>query len=165
MSDTRSASAASTTCPASRSSTIYLDNAATSWPKPPTVAEAMRRFLDEVGANPGRAGHRQAVEAARVVFRARQAVATVLGAPDPLRVVFAANATQALNLALRGLLRPGSHVVTTGMEHNAVIRPLRAAGHARRHRLRHARCPAAAADGLVPDPGDGARGGRPPSRR
>jgi len=104
----------------------YLDNAATSWPKPPPVAAAMKRFLDEVGANPGRSGHRLSIEAARVVYRAREAVAGLLGVADPMRVIFCANATHALNLALRGLLRPGQHVVTTSMEHNSVMRPLRA---------------------------------------
>ena len=105
---------------------IYFDNAATSWPKPPCVAEAMARFLAEVGANPGRAGHRLAVEAARLVYGAREAVAELFHAPDPLRVVFGANATEALNLALLGLLRPGDHVVTSSVEHNSVMRPLRA---------------------------------------
>lgn len=104
----------------------YLDNAATSWPKPPQVIDAMRDFLTDVGANPGRSGHRRSVEAARVVFRAREAVARLLGLADPLRVIFCPNATHALNLALRGLLRPGQHVVTTSMEHNSVMRPLRA---------------------------------------
>lgn len=105
---------------------VYLDNAATSWPKPPQVAEAMCAFLAEVGANPGRSGHRRSVEAARVVHRARTGVARLLGLDDPLRVVFCANATHALNLALRGLLGPGRHVVTTSIEHNSVMRPLRA---------------------------------------
>ena len=105
---------------------IYLDNAATSWPKPPPVIAAMEHFLAEVGANPGRSGHRLSIEAARVVFRAREAVAGLLGVPDPLRVVFCANATHALNLAMCGLLGPGRHVVTTSMEHNSVMRPLRA---------------------------------------
>lgn len=105
---------------------IYFDNAATSWPKPPCVAEAMVRFMNEVGANPGRSGHRLSVEAARVVYAAREVVAALFHAPDPLRVVFGANATEALNLALRGLLRPGDHVITSSMEHNSVMRPLRA---------------------------------------
>jgi len=104
----------------------YLDNAATSWPKPPPVGQAMMRFLDEVGANPGRSGHRLSIEAARVVYRAREAVAGLLGVADPMRIIFCANATHALNLALRGLLGPGQHVVTTSMEHNSVMRPLRA---------------------------------------
>jgi cysteine desulfurase/selenocysteine lyase len=105
---------------------IYFDNAATSWPKPPGVAEAMVHFLDEVGANPGRAAHRRAVESGRIVYDAREAVAELFNAPDPLRVVFGANVTEALNLALHGLLRPGDHVVTSSMEHNAMMRPLRA---------------------------------------
>jgi cysteine desulfurase/selenocysteine lyase len=104
---------------------IYFDNAATSWPKPPVVAEAMAHFLGEVGANPGRSGHRLAVEAGRIVYSAREAIATLFGAPDPLRVVFGGNATEALNLALYGMLRPGDHVVTSSMEHNAMMRPLR----------------------------------------
>lgn len=105
---------------------IYLDNAATSWPKPPGVLEAMARFMTEVGANPGRSGHRLSVEAGRIVYAAREAVAELFHAPDPLRVVFGMNATEGINLALRGLLRPGDHVVTSSMEHNSVMRPLRA---------------------------------------
>jgi cysteine desulfurase family protein len=104
---------------------IYFDNAATSWPKPPGVTEAMVHFLNEVGANPGRAAHRRAVEAGRIIYNAREAVAELFNAPDPLRVAFGANVTEALNLALRGLLRPGDHVVTSSMEHNAMMRPLR----------------------------------------
>jgi cysteine desulfurase/selenocysteine lyase len=105
---------------------IYFDNAATSWPKPPGVAEAMTHFLNQVGANPGRAGHRLAVESGRIVYDAREAVAELFNAPDPLRVVFGPNVTEALNLALCGYLRPGDHVVTSSMEHNSVMRPLRA---------------------------------------
>jgi cysteine desulfurase family protein len=105
---------------------IYFDNAATSWPKPSGVAEAMVQFLNEVGANPGRSGHRLSVEAARVVYRARLAVAELFHAPDPLRVVFGPNVTWALNLALHGLLRSGDHVITSSMEHNSMMRPLRA---------------------------------------
>lgn len=105
---------------------IYLDNAATSWPKPPQVKEAMAAFLDQVGANPGRSGHRLSVAAGRVVYEAREALAELLHAPDPLRIAFGLNATDALNLALHGLLRPGDHVVTSSMEHNSVMRPLRA---------------------------------------
>lgn len=104
---------------------IYLDNAATSWPKPAQVTQAMVKFLNEVGANPGRSGHRMSVEAARIVYQAREACAEIFNAPDPLRVIFTANATEALNLVLYGLLRPGDHVITSSMEHNAVMRPLR----------------------------------------
>lgn len=105
---------------------IYFDNAATSWPKPPGVAEAMTRFLNDVGANPGRAAHRRAVESGRIVYDAREAVAELFNAPDPLRVVFGPNVTEALNLALHGYLRPGDHIITSSMEHNSVMRPLRA---------------------------------------
>lgn len=105
---------------------IYFDNAATSWPKPPGVAGAMVRFLEEVGANPGRAAHRQAVQSGRIVYEAREAVCELFRAPDPLRLVWTKNVTEALNLALGGLLRPGDHVVTSSMEHNSVMRPLRA---------------------------------------
>ena len=105
---------------------IYFDNAATSWPKPPGVAEAMVHFIDDVGANPGRSAHRLAVESGHIVYNAREAVAGLFNAPDTLRVVFGPNVTEALNLALRGLLRPGDHVVTSSMEHNSMMRPLRA---------------------------------------
>jgi len=104
---------------------IYFDNAATSWPKPPGVAEAMLHFLNQVGANPGRSGHRLSVEAGRIVYRAREALAELFNIRDPLRIVFAANATEALNLALHGYLRPGDHVIAGSMEHNSVMRPLR----------------------------------------
>jgi cysteine desulfurase / selenocysteine lyase len=104
---------------------IYFDNAATSWPKPATMMEAMIRFNDTVGANPGRSGHRLSIEASRVVYGAREAVAHLLGAPDPLSVVFTKNATEGLNCALLGLLKAGDHVVTSSMEHNSVMRPLR----------------------------------------
>ena len=104
---------------------IYLDHAATSWPKPEVVSETMVRFLRDVGANPGRSGHRLANAAERVRFDAREAIAELFGARDPLRVVFTLNGTTALNLVIRGLLPPGAHVITTGMEHNAVMRPLR----------------------------------------
>ena len=104
---------------------IYLDNAATSWPKPPDVAEAMTRFLTDIGASPGRSGHRRAVEAGRIVYDTREALAEFFHAPDPLRVIFTLNVTESLNLALCGLLRPGQHVITGSMEHNSMMRPLR----------------------------------------
>lgn len=105
---------------------IYFDNAATSWPKPASVSRAMTHYLDKVGANPGRAGHRLAVEASRIVYNTREAVAQLFGAPDPLRVTFGPNVTDALNTALYGFLRPGDHVVTSSIEHNSMMRPLRA---------------------------------------
>ena len=105
---------------------IYLDNAATSWPKPPVVLRAMTDFLQRAGGNPGRSGHRLSIEAARIVYEARESAAQFFGATDPMRVIFTLNVTHAINLALLGLLHPGDHVVTSSMEHNAVMRPLRA---------------------------------------
>lgn len=104
---------------------IYLDHAATSWPKPPEVLRAMTGFLEEAGGNPGRSGHRLSIAAGRIVYDAREAVATLFNAPDPLSVIFTANGTHALNLALHGFLAPGDRVVTGNLEHNAVMRPLR----------------------------------------
>jgi cysteine desulfurase family protein len=103
---------------------VYLDHAATSWPKPEAVYRAVEHAL-RTSSNPGRSGHRLSVEASRLVFDAREAIAELLGVGDPRRIAFTANATGALNLALKGCLRPGDHVITTSMEHNSVIRPLR----------------------------------------
>jgi len=105
---------------------IYFDNAATSYPKPEGVARAMVRFSTEVGASPGRSGHRLAVEAGRIVFEARERIAQLFGMKDSSRVVFGSNATEGINLGLQGLLRPRDHVITSSMEHNSVMRPLRA---------------------------------------
>jgi cysteine desulfurase family protein len=105
---------------------IYLDNAATSWPKPPAVARAMSDFIEHSGGNPGRSGHGLSVKAGRIVFETRELLAGLFNAPDPLHVIFTANATHALNLALQGLLGDGDHVVCSGIEHNSVMRPLRA---------------------------------------
>lgn len=104
---------------------IYFDNAATSWPKPSQVKEAMVRFMDEIGANPGRSGHLLSIEAARILYEARESLATLFHVEDPLRVILTVNATESINLALKGLLKPGHHVITSSMEHNSVMRPLR----------------------------------------
>jgi cysteine desulfurase/selenocysteine lyase len=104
---------------------IYLDNAATSWPKPPEVLKAMTDVLEHAGGNPGRSGHRLSIAAARVIYDTREEIARFFGIYDPLRVIFTTNATHAINLALMGILKPGDHVVTSSIEHNAVMRPLR----------------------------------------
>jgi len=104
---------------------MYFDNAATSFPKPAAVIEAMTGFMARGGGNPGRSGHEKSVEAGMEVFRAREALASLMGVKNPMRVVFGHNATDALNLAIQGLSREGGHAVTTSMEHNSVIRPLR----------------------------------------
>jgi cysteine desulfurase family protein len=105
---------------------IYFDHAATSWPKPPAVIRAMADFCEHAGGNPGRSGHRLSLASARLVYDARELLAELFHVSDPLRVIFTANATHAINLVLRGLLHAGDRVVTTSMEHNAVMRPLRA---------------------------------------
>jgi cysteine desulfurase family protein len=105
--------------------TLYLDNAATSFPKPEPVCAAVDQAMRRGCANPGRGGYRLSLEAGRLVLAAREAAARLVGLTDPARVVFTANATEAINLALFGALLPGDRVVTTSMEHNAVVRPLR----------------------------------------
>lgn len=105
---------------------IYLDNAAASWPKPEVVYRTLGEFLRGTGASPGRFVHRMGVEAARAVEETRQKLARLLGVEDAWRIVFTANATDALNLAIKGVLSANDHAVTTVMEHNAVRRPLRA---------------------------------------
>jgi cysteine desulfurase / selenocysteine lyase len=104
---------------------IYLDHAATSWPKPPQVIQAMSDYLEKAGGNPGRSGHRLSIAAARYVYDTRDALAELFHAPDPLRIIFTQNVTHALNLAIRGFVHPGDRVVTTSIEHNSVMRPLR----------------------------------------
>jgi len=103
---------------------IYLDNAATSWPKPPCVVRAMADALTQCGANPGRAGHRLSLAAGRMVEGCRETLAGMLGERDPSRVTFAFNATDALNMAIHGVLRTGDHAIATLLEHNSVLRPL-----------------------------------------
>ncbi len=103
---------------------IYLDNANTSWPKPPQVAEAMTRYLREVGVSPGRGAYAQAAEAQRLVADTRRKLVNLVGGSDPDRLIFGLNCTDALNMAIKGTLGDGDHVVTTTLEHNSVSRPL-----------------------------------------
>jgi cysteine desulfurase family protein len=104
---------------------IYLDNAATSYPKPKEVGQAMMYFLEKVGANPGRSSHRLSIESGRILYQARESLAELFNVDDPLRIIFTLNVTEALNLALKGLLWSGDQVITSSMEHNSVMRPLR----------------------------------------
>jgi cysteine desulfurase family protein len=106
------------------SDVIYFDNAATSWPKPAAVAERMTAFLRNEAANPGRAGHRMAVGAEKTLDGVRKQLTDFVGGADPHRLIFAMNTTDALNIAMKGLLRKGDHVITTALEHNSVSRPL-----------------------------------------
>src|SRR5512137_542869 len=104
---------------------IYLDNAATSWPKPETVYRVMDDFLRTKGGNPGRGSHSMALAARDTVEATRLALARFFNAPESKRVVFTLNCTEALNLALKGLLKPGDHVITGQTNHNSLARPLR----------------------------------------
>ena len=107
---------------------IYMDNAATSWPKPPCVAEAISDAIIHCGGNPGRGGHRLALAAGELVYETRDRVASFFGCDDAFRVTFTQNITMAVNLVLRGFLSPEDHVLVSPMEHNAVMRPLTALG-------------------------------------
>lgn len=103
---------------------IYLDNAATSFPKPKETIEALNNFLLNIGGNPGRSGHTLSLEAARVIFETREKLTGFVGGRDSERLIFTQNGTESLNLAILGLLREKDHVITTAMEHNSVMRPL-----------------------------------------
>jgi cysteine desulfurase / selenocysteine lyase len=103
---------------------VYLDNAATTFPKPRSVLTAMIETYARMGVSPGRGSYDLAVEVEELVNRTRQKLARFFGAPDPDRVIFTSNATDALNMALQGMLQPGDHVVSTRLEHNSVLRPL-----------------------------------------
>jgi cysteine desulfurase family protein len=104
---------------------VYLDNAATSWPKPRAVLEAIEEYFAHAGGNMGRSGHRRAIASARSVSLARETLADLLGAESPDQLIFTKNATEALNLAIDGLVGDGARVVTTSLEHNSLMRPLR----------------------------------------
>ena len=104
---------------------IYLDNAATSWPKPEIVYKTMDEFLRTKGGNPGRGSHSMALAARQTVDETRMLVARFINAPEINRVIFTLNCTDALNLGLKGLLKPGDHVVTSCIGHNSLVRPLR----------------------------------------
>jgi len=103
---------------------IYLDNAATSHPKPKTVTEAVIKALTEENANPGRGGHKRAIRAAERIFEARERLALLLNAADPFEIAFQFNCTDALNLAVKGSLNSGDHVIASSAEHNSVLRVL-----------------------------------------
>lgn len=103
---------------------IYLDNAATSFPKPKRVYDRMDQFLREEAANPGRSGHRLSVAAESQIVQARSTIAKLFGVKKSERIVFTLNCTDSLNIAIKGVLREGDHVITTILEHNSVLRPL-----------------------------------------
>ena len=105
---------------------IYLDNAATTYPKPECVYEAIMDCMKNYCANPGRAGHKLAMKAAREIYDTRENIAKLFNVDNPMNIVFTNNATDSLNLAIKGLVKSGDHIITTSMEHNSVIRPIKA---------------------------------------
>lgn len=104
---------------------IYLDNAATSWPKPEEVYLEMDKFFRQFGANPGRAGYKIAAHASRKIFDVRESLAAFFGAEDSAQIIFTTSTTHSLNLAIHGIIEKGDHVITSAVEHNSVIRPLK----------------------------------------
>lgn len=105
---------------------IYLDNAATSYPKPERVYEEILWCMKKYCANPGRGGHKMSLESGKAVFKAREVISDFFNIRNSLQIVFTKNATEAINIAIKGVLKEGDHVITTCMEHNSVIRPLKA---------------------------------------
>ncbi len=104
---------------------IYMDNAATTWPKPPGVIRAVTNCMEKYGANPGRSGHKMAIEAGQILLYTREMLCELLNLQDPFQIVFTSNATDSLNLAIQGSVSSEDHVILTSMEHNAVVRPLK----------------------------------------
>lgn len=104
--------------------TIYLDHAATSWPKPPEVLNAMQQCMLHYAANPGRGSHQMAVQASRILFEGRKQLARLFHIKNPNDIVYALNTTMALNQAIKGFVKEGDHVICTAVEHNSVRRPL-----------------------------------------
>lgn len=103
---------------------IYFDNAATSWPKPEIVYEKTMEAMKDFGANPGRSGHAMSLKMDREIFTARAKVAEFFGGDNPLNLIFSKNCTDALNIAIKGAYKEKSHVITSALEHNSVLRPL-----------------------------------------
>ncbi|MBP3895609.1 MAG: aminotransferase class V-fold PLP-dependent enzyme, partial [Mogibacterium sp.] len=103
---------------------IYLDNGATSFPKPPEVSDAVYEYMTKVGANINRGGYQSAYTLEGVVFETRELLKDMFGASDCKNVVFTKNVTESINVVLKGFLKPGDHVLCSSMEHNAVMRPL-----------------------------------------
>ena len=104
---------------------IYLDNAATTFPKPSSVYKSVMKAMKVYGANPGRGSHKMAIEGARIIYETRELLAELFNMDDPMKVIFTFNATDSLNTAIKGILSSGDHVVTTEMEHNSVLRPIK----------------------------------------
>ena len=104
---------------------IYLDNAATTFPKPEEVYEEVMKCMREYGANPGRSGHRLALEAGRVIYDTRETLSKMFNIKNTMNLAFTCNGTDGLNIAIKGIFKSGDHVITSTMEHNSVLRPLK----------------------------------------
>ena len=104
---------------------IYFDNAATTFPKPEEVYEKTIEAMKEYGANPGRAGHKMALKANRGMFETRNLLSSLFNIQNPMNMIFTFNGTESLNLGIKGILKQGDHVITTTMEHNSVLRPIK----------------------------------------
>ncbi|MBQ2348719.1 MAG: aminotransferase class V-fold PLP-dependent enzyme, partial [Clostridia bacterium] len=102
---------------------IYLDNSATSYPKPQSVRKAVNDAI-LYGANPGRSGHKPSLYSSKIIYDCRKNICELVNAQDPEQVIFTLNCTYAINMVLKGFLKPGDHVVISDLEHNAVMRPL-----------------------------------------
>jgi cysteine desulfurase / selenocysteine lyase len=138
-----------------------MDNAATSFPKPPAVHEAMTDFATRLGASPGRGAYAEAREAGRLMHVCRERINSLIGGESPEHVVFTLNTTDGLNIAIHGLARPGDHMITTWLDHNSVLRPLNEL--AQRMGVEQTRVTCDPATGLV-DPDDIRKAIRPSTR-
>lgn len=104
---------------------IYFDNAATTFPKPQEVYDSIIDAMMNYGANPGRSGHKSALKTSRGVFETRQLLSKLFNTGNPMNIIFTFNCTESLNIGIKGILKPGDHVITTSMEHNSVLRPIK----------------------------------------
>lgn len=104
---------------------IYLDNAATTYPKPQKVYDSMMDCMKNYCANPGRSGHKLAMKSAREIYDTRENIAKLFNIENPMNIIFTSNATDSLNIAIKGVVNEGDHIITTSMEHNSVIRPIK----------------------------------------
>lgn len=104
---------------------VYFDNAATTFPKPDIVYESIMSSMKDYGANPGRSGHKLALKMGRGIFDTRELIGELFNIKNPLNIALTFNCTESLNIGIKGVLKPGDHVITTSMEHNSVLRPIK----------------------------------------
>lgn len=119
---------------------IYMDNAATSFPKPGCVIDSMVDFMKNIGCSPGRGGYAQSLDAARIVYEARHILNSFFNGPGEDNVIFTQNVTSSLNMVMKGMFKEGWHIITTSMEHNSVMRPLSSLEYAKKIKVTKAAC-------------------------